>query len=61
MLPISSGQILFENIPIKNVKAHTVIRHGISLVPEGRRLFPYMTVLENLEVGAYIEKMESRR
>lgn len=56
MLPISSGQILFENIPIKNVKAHTVIRHGISLVPEGRRLFPYMTVLENLEVGAYIEK-----
>jgi branched-chain amino acid transport system ATP-binding protein len=56
MLPISSGQILFDNIPIKNVKAHTVIRHGISLVPEGRRLFPYMTVLENLEVGAYIEK-----
>ena len=56
MLPISSGQIVFENISIKNVKAHTVIRHGISLVPEGRRLFPYMTVLENLEVGAYIEK-----
>lgn len=56
MLPISSGQILFETIPIKNVKPHTVIRHGISLVPEGRRLFPYMTVLENLEVGAHIEK-----
>jgi len=56
MLPISSGQIVFENISIKNVKAHTVIRHGISLVPEGRRLFSYMTVLENLEVGAYIEK-----
>lgn len=56
MLPISSGQIVFENISIRNVKAHTVIRHGISLVPEGRRLFSYMTVLENLEVGAYIEK-----
>jgi branched-chain amino acid transport system ATP-binding protein len=56
MLPISSGQILFDDIPMRNVKAHTVIRHGISLVPEGRRLFPYMTVLENLEVGAYIEK-----
>ena len=56
MLPISSGQILFDDIPMGNVKAHTVIRHGISLVPEGRRLFPYMTVLENLEVGAYIEK-----
>jgi len=56
MLPISSGQILFDDIPMRNVRAHTVIRHGISLVPEGRRLFPYMTVLENLEVGAYIEK-----
>jgi branched-chain amino acid transport system ATP-binding protein len=56
MLSISSGQIVFENISIKNVKAHTVIRQGISLVPEGRRLFSYMTVLENLEVGAYIEK-----
>jgi len=56
MLPVSSGQIVFENVSIKNVKAHTVIRQGISLVPEGRRLFSYMTVLENLEVGAYIEK-----
>ena len=56
MLPISSGQIVFNDISIKNVKAHTVIRHGISLVPEGRRLFSYMTVLENLEIGAYIEK-----
>jgi len=56
MLPISSGQIVFENTSIRNVKAHTVIRHGISLVPEGRRLFSYMTVLENLEIGAYIEK-----
>jgi branched-chain amino acid transport system ATP-binding protein len=58
LLPISSGQVVFENISIKNEKAHTVIRHGISLVPEGRRLFSYMTVLENLEVGAYIEKNE---
>ena len=56
LLPISSGEIVFDNISIKNVKPHTVIRHGISLAPEGRRLFPYMTVLENLEVGAYIEK-----
>jgi branched-chain amino acid transport system ATP-binding protein len=56
LLPISSGEIVFDNVSIKNVKPHTVIRHGISLAPEGRRLFPYMTVLENLEVGAYIEK-----
>jgi branched-chain amino acid transport system ATP-binding protein len=58
LLTISSGEINFDNVSIKNVKPHTVIRHGISLAPEGRRLFPYMTVLENLEVGAYIEKSE---
>jgi branched-chain amino acid transport system ATP-binding protein len=58
LLTISSGEIVFDNVSIKNVKPHTVIRHGISLAPEGRRLFPYMTVLENLEVGAYIEKRE---
>jgi branched-chain amino acid transport system ATP-binding protein len=56
LLPISSGEIVFDNVSIKNIKPHNVIRHGISLAPEGRRLFPYMTVLENLEVGAYIEK-----
>ena len=58
LLTISSGEIVFDNVSIKNIKPHTVIRHGISLAPEGRRLFPYMTVLENLEVGAYIEKSE---
>jgi len=58
LLTISSGEIVFDNVSIKNVKPHTVIRHGISLAPEGRRLFPYMTVLENLEIGAYIEKSE---
>ena len=58
LLTISSGEINFDNVSIKNVKPHTVIRHGISLAPEGRRLFPYMTVLENLEIGAYIEKSE---
>ena len=55
-LALASGDILFENISIKNVKPHNVIKYGIALVPEGRRLFPYMTVLENLELGAYTEK-----
>jgi branched-chain amino acid transport system ATP-binding protein len=56
MLPITTGSIEFEDRHIENSPPHTIITHGISLVPEGRRLFPYMTVMENLELGAYIEK-----
>lgn len=55
LLPASSGSIAFEGKPIHNMPVHKVITHGIALVPEGRRLFPYMTVQENLELGAYIE------
>jgi len=56
MLTIAAGAIEFEGRHIENSPPHTIISNGISLVPEGRRLFPYMTVLENLELGAYIEE-----
>jgi branched-chain amino acid transport system ATP-binding protein len=56
LLPVTGGNIEFENNHIQNTKPHNIINHGIALVPEGRRLFGYMTVLENLELGAYIEK-----
>jgi branched-chain amino acid transport system ATP-binding protein len=52
MLRPRSGQILFENIRIDRLPPHRIVETGISLVPEGRRLFPGMSVLENLEVGA---------
>jgi branched-chain amino acid transport system ATP-binding protein len=55
MLPASSGSIVFEGQHIQNMPVHKIITHGLALVPEGRRLFPYMTVQENLEIGAYIE------
>ncbi len=55
-LPVLRGTIVFENKKIENSPTHSIINHGIALVPEGRRLFPYMTVLENLELGAYVEK-----
>jgi branched-chain amino acid transport system ATP-binding protein len=60
LLPISSGEIEFEEVSIKRVKPHNIIKYGISLVPEGRRLFPFMTVLENLELGAYIESSRKK-
>ncbi|UCH01295.1 MAG: ABC transporter ATP-binding protein [Deltaproteobacteria bacterium] len=55
LVPVSSGSIIFEGKRIENMPAHKIITNGIALVPEGRRLFPYMTVQENLELGAYVE------
>ena len=52
----TSGTIHFEGKPIENLQAHGVVARGIALVPEGRRLFPYMTVRENLELGSYTVK-----
>ena len=48
-----SGEILFSGKPIVNLKPEEVVAMGISHVPEGRRLFSRLTVLENLELGAY--------
>jgi branched-chain amino acid transport system ATP-binding protein len=49
---VSSGRILFRGEDITRVPSHKVSRLGIALSPEGRRIFPRMTVLENLQMGA---------
>lgn len=51
---IDSGEILFQGKSIKEFKTHELVKKGISLIPEGRRVFPTMTVHENLEMGGYI-------
>jgi branched-chain amino acid transport system ATP-binding protein len=48
-----TGQILLEGQPLSTLPAYDRVSRGLVLVPERRRLFPFMTVLENLEVGAY--------
>jgi branched-chain amino acid transport system ATP-binding protein len=48
-----SGRVIFENEAIQNLPPHRVVDGGIALVPEGSRSFPYMTVKENLLLGAY--------
>jgi branched-chain amino acid transport system ATP-binding protein len=53
MVHSSSGRILFLDRPIQQLPTHKIVEMGISLIPEGRKLFPEMTVLENLELGAY--------
>ncbi len=50
---IKSGDVIYLGESIKNIPPHDLVRKGISLVPEGRRVFPTMTVSENLEMGAY--------
>ena len=48
-----AGTVLFEGEPINNLPTAERVKRGIAPVPEARRLFPRMTVLENLEMGAY--------
>ncbi len=47
------GRILFNDEPIQNQPPHEIVRAGISQAPEGRRIFPRLTVRENLEMGAF--------
>jgi len=50
------GTILFDGRRCDTASCHEVVDLGISLVPEGRRLFPAMTVMENLELGGYLKR-----
>jgi branched-chain amino acid transport system ATP-binding protein len=52
LLKPRAGKILFDDIRIDRLPPHRIVEAGISLVPEGRRLFPGMSIRENLEVGA---------
>ncbi|MEM2704162.1 MAG: ABC transporter ATP-binding protein [Candidatus Bathyarchaeia archaeon] len=55
-----NGIILFENIDITNLPVHKRVRLGITLIPEGRRIFGDMTVIENLEMGAYLKESRTK-
>lgn len=50
----NSGQIVFQDQAVTGLPVHQVVERGISLVPEGRSILAQMTVLENLEMGAYL-------
>ncbi len=52
-LRANSGRIVFGGTDISREAAHRTVTHGLVMVPEGGRLFPFMTVRENLELGAY--------
>jgi branched-chain amino acid transport system ATP-binding protein len=50
----SAGRIVFDGEDITRLPTHDISRRGIALVPEGRRIFPRMTVMENLQMGAVL-------
>ena len=50
----ASGQIWFQGQRIDRLKPQEIAKRGIALVPEGRRIFPYMSVLDNLRMGAFV-------
>ena len=52
----AGGNIYFKGEDITGMDANEIVKRGITLVPEGRRIFPDMTVLENLKIGAYLRK-----
>ena len=52
----ADGKIIFRGDDITNHDTNNIVSRGITLVPEGRRIFPDLTVLENLKVGAYLRK-----
>lgn len=57
----SSGSISFRGEPIIGLKPHSIVRKGIVQVPEGRKIFPEMTVAENLMMGAYLTPKNHRQ
>jgi branched-chain amino acid transport system ATP-binding protein len=58
LTPPRAGRIVFNGIDITRLSTHKIIATGIACIPEGRKVFPKLTVEENLRVGAYQERSE---
>ena len=56
LVPAKSGSILFEGKELTKMPAHKIVSMGMAHVPEGRRIFQQLSVLENLKLGAYTRK-----
>jgi branched-chain amino acid transport system ATP-binding protein len=56
LVPVSSGEIMFRDQKISGKYTADIVQQGIVLVPEGRQLFPYMSVMDNLDLGATLRR-----
>ncbi len=57
----TGGVLSFKGVPMQGLTPHRIVDLGISMVPEGRRLFPKMTVLQNLEIGAFLPRARKEK
>ncbi|MEV0360515.1 ABC transporter ATP-binding protein [Nocardia sp. NPDC050697] len=60
LLPLTAGRVIFDGEDITHVKAHERVGRGLIQAPEGRGVFPGMTVLENLEMGCYARPFKEK-
>src|SRR5438128_7590152 len=60
LTPPRRGRILFDGTDIAGLPTHAIVARGVACIPEGRRIFPKLSVLENLRLGAYRERDEAR-
>ena len=56
LAPVKSGAILYDGQAINGLNPQKIVSMGVGMVPEGRRVFPNLTVLENLTIGAYLRR-----
>jgi branched-chain amino acid transport system ATP-binding protein len=56
LTPPRRGRILFGDVDLTGLPTHRVVAHGMACIPEGRKVFPRLTVEENLALGAYLER-----
>ena len=56
LIPSKSGEIRFKDASLLRLPTHEIVKRGIAMIPEGRRIFPNLTVYENLRLGAYARK-----
>lgn len=60
LLKPRAGAIAFGNLPLSKMPTHKIVRSGVTCVPEGRKIFPRLTVQDNLEMGAYSHKTSKK-
>src|ERR1700736_5549822 len=56
LTPPRRGRVLFGGMNLVGIPTHRIVAQGIACIPEGRRVFPKLTILENLRVGSYLER-----
>jgi len=61
LIPLTAGRVTYDGQVISGLPVHRIMDLGISLIPEGRQLFPKMTVEENLTIGSYLPRTKPKR